>query len=517
DRIDGVFNDSSKQLQSISTCNCNVTCTTDYISSLNCSCTGPELTSSYHLEAQCNDEGDDEVIISVSCNIASPQRWCTLELDPDELPIGADTKCTVLAKHSNLEQDHSADVKLYENIKLQPPFNISLTESNGSYTVSWEMAYTDGSYLNNYLIYRVRFRIKGGTKQDHQPVYEDRRYLEIPRSYLKKGKEYIVDVQARVNPSRISAGFWSEWTPAEVRSGEDDMRYCLLLLIMVPCVLCIFGGRLWLRKVHVYIPSPEGFFKPLYNACDGDFKIWAGTAFTFNESDFQERNMVSENQVKSLKRLCEGEEEANASMTSLGGSSIPFLASHSTSKQSTQGGSCSQDPDSSVGHISIDTVTVLGEESPSSGGLRGSFRDSHGNCFTYPHFIPGGSTASEHVSLLGLVSGGAEGYRGSPTRLVLDGELCLLNEGNEPDQSSLESFSFTERSEDGYPRVMLDMDTIDSGFLDSECSSPIHSDLDVKEQMDAAVLAEAQRSHSNYVKQWVATTGPSGHQVDSRS
>lgn len=61
---------------------------------------------------------------------------------------------------------------------------------------------------------------------------------------------------------------------------------------------------------------------------------------------------------------------------------------------------------------------------------------------------------------------------------------------------SLDSFEY---SEDGYPPMRLDLDTVDSGFLESDCSSPIFETLSTREVTD-----------SSYVKQWVVHTMDSG-------
>ncbi len=72
------------------------------------------------------------------------------------------------------------------------------------------------------------------------------------------------------------------------------------------------------------------------------------------------------------------------------------------------------------------------------------------------------------------------------------------------EQVSLDSYSSNEQSDDGYPQMGLDLDTIDSGFLESDCSSP--SAFDENEQIETSSLEGVGRSHSNYVKQWVAFT-----------
>lgn len=80
------------------------------------------------------------------------------------------------------------------------------------------------------------------------------------------------------------------------------------------------------------------------------------------------------------------------------------------------------------------------------------------------------------------------------------------------EQVSLDSYSSNEQSDDGYPQMGLDLDTIDSGFLESDCSSP--SAFDENEQIETSSLEGVGCSHSNYVKQWVAFTSV---QVDAHS
>lgn len=81
-----------------------------------------------------------------------------------------------------------------------------------------------------------------------------------------------------------------------------------------------------------------------------------------------------------------------------------------------------------------------------------------------------------------------------------DGNDHWLNheENFDIEHNSLDSFSSLEYSEDGYPPMRLDLDTVDSGFLESDCSSPIFEPLNTGEV-----------SHSSYVKQWAVHTADS--------
>lgn len=65
----------------------------------------------------------------------------------------------------------------------------------------------------------------------------------------------------------------------------------------------------------------------------------------------------------------------------------------------------------------------------------------------------------------------------------------------------------SENSADfGYPRICLDLDTIDSGFCDSECGSPVDSEFtnnSPKPLCSDSYSGEEEIYERNYVKQWV--------------
>lgn len=80
---------------------------------------------------------------------------------------------------------------------------------------------------------------------------------------------------------------------------------------------------------------------------------------------------------------------------------------------------------------------------------------------------------------------------------------------------SLDSFSSNENSDYGYPQIGIDLDTIDSGFLESDCSSPVSSECEGGERMDTSLLGGTVGTHSNYVKQWMAFMPTTGENSNS--
>ncbi|XP_036408737.1 interleukin 21 receptor, tandem duplicate 1 [Megalops cyprinoides] len=520
------------------TCFCNVTCSTDFISSLNCSCSDPGPASSYIVEAEC---WDDYELVKGSCEIQPPQQWCQMEPENFTFIVAFDTYCTARAKNineQNMASNDSTNLTLYNHIRPLPPFNMQVVEAEDSYNISWEMSYTETEniHLSSILMYRVRIRTQDPLVDPvYQNINEDRWYLVIPYNSLQEGREYMADVQATVNPSKFQS-YWSEWSPViKWKTKRQGFRayipYVLLLLGAVAFgVLYFCKRRGWLKKMHMwrYVPSPEDFFKPLYQTYEGDFKKWVGPTFAYSEFDFLEKSMVvqvvNERQVEGLEKQCEGHREDSGSGDS---SSCVSPPTHGVPKHSILGGLVH-----SEGHISIDTVTVSGEDSNGSGSSQDPYRGSRDG----PDFpgYPGDSLGSVWQGDIALdegnegdqtISGGFEAGRAemetSEDLPIQPGsyrmEWQLVAGDNELEQISLDSFCSTERSEDGYPRVGLDLDTIDSGFLESDCSSPVGSDFDGREQMHSAVLGGAGISHTNYVKQWVAYTSEPGAKADTKS
>lgn len=137
----------------------------------------------------------------------------------------------------------------------------------------------------------------------------------------------------------------------------------------------------------------------------------------------------------------------------------------------------------SGGHISMDTVTVSGQE-----GAMSDFQETNWNAVGVPD-------EAENPELDSRETSEGQGF---------DDWQLQANHAENGEELSLDSFSSNDHSDYGYPQIGLDLDTIDSGFLESDCSSPVSSECEGGEQMDTSLLGDTVGTHSNYVKQWVA-------------
>ncbi|XP_066529857.1 interleukin 21 receptor, tandem duplicate 1 [Hoplias malabaricus] len=489
---------------------CNVTCTTDYISSFNCSISVSEGPVSCDVEAECRDESES---VNGRCVIRPPLHWCTIQQNGFYQLMSPDTTCTLKAKRSQSQESEytSKIVELYAIVKPQQPLNLSLTRNDGNFNLSWDMVYELDGGLDDDLIYRVRLQPKDDLDEKLRKEFtinEDRRYQEITCDMVSPGKAYVASVQAAVSP-RLFSSEWSEWSissewtcpqPDSFTEPNHYLLLLLLLLVLLFALLIFFGKQGWLKKMGVlqYIPNPQDFFKPLYHTYQGDFKKWVGPVLTFNSLDILEKSaplqVLSEKQLAALPLQKELLQETNSGESSLRDWSLLSLVNPG-SKFYFLGGS-SLGTTHSSGHISMDTVTVSGQE-----GTMSEWTGESGRSRADPSFHRAGQRApgvSDQEDVLEL--GGREGLE----HRHLDNWQLEANDIDNIEEISLDSYSSNEHSDDGYPQMGLDLDTIDSGFLESDCSSPMNSECDTSEHPDAPLLGGGVGAHSNYVKQWVA-------------
>ncbi|RXM32388.1 Interleukin-21 receptor [Acipenser ruthenus] len=524
------------------TCSCNVTdCFTDYISSLSCFCTGALPSSQYELLTRW-----DNYPWNSSCRLepvesgSVARHWCVMSME-DLLTNQNYTVCVQkVSSEQEEERTGCAYVSIAENIKPPPPFNLGLTSDKKGYNISWEMIYTEEDFLNDELEYEVRYKKEEQLweSQTKKHLEEDQRNIFLPLDKLEDCAMYVAEARAGPKISSGYSGSWSEWSlPVTWKTQcKGRLWYEIYAVMAVLVLLLAVGLSVGIRtkglqkKLCCLIPSPEDFFKPLYVLHSGDFKSWVSPAYTFSAFDFAEKNMavaVVSIQQDFHKKLCEIEEESSGKRSGEQGRSRD-------SKLYFSSGSVTTDQrDKSTGHVSIDTVTVSDEdrlccpqyhESEEQEAYRGS-----GVSLDYPSAGDlDGSSSSEEDSLLGSRRGGVIISSGcvsvdqrrsheamnpmqSPTLRQLyhsndwEPEPGNLYPQRDAESLSLDSFASNVRSEEeyGYPRI--DLDTIDSGFVESDCSSPVEYDFDSKGQVNCPILRDEDHS-TNYVKQWVAYT-----------
>ncbi|CAJ1062888.1 interleukin 21 receptor%2C tandem duplicate 1 [Xyrichtys novacula] len=492
---------------------CNVTCSTDYIEMVNCSCSA-SLPAAVLVTVTCRNY---ELVANGSCQIQPPKSWCAVYTESIDEVASVGTMCnTTVAQldgQTALNDTESSQWELSKMVKASPPFDVRVTKTDRSYNITWEHENKD-----DYLTYEVRIREKGDvSKNPPLSFIENKKLLLLEHQELRPYVHYIVDVRAKFNTDNFFCGPWSEWSSSaewtEGRrkldiEGTDQNWWCALLFIVpVVCVIVIFSQKSYLcnkLQLITYIPKPDEFFEPLYHTYKGNFKEWVKSPFI--ESDYQKVSPHVQEKSEKQPDVLQWKNENRSSSED----NEMKQAGHKPQPQCNsllyfQEGGSAQSAGHSSGHISIHTVTLSGEEefeeevqrSRSPVNTLRSYRD--GESFGLLEEHPHSDLEERRISRLDRLSGMLPQHENQ-----ISNDLSLDHVSfephahiDEPERVSLDSFVSQEQSEDGYPHV--DLDTIDSGF--GECSSPGAADSNMAVQMD--LFQDHKSSNSNYVKQWM--------------
>ncbi|NWW54788.1 IL21R protein, partial [Pedionomus torquatus] len=426
-------------------------------------------------------------------------------------------------------------------------------------------------FLDEELEYQLRYKRRTDTweTQKIKDIHEDKRTLVILPWELQANTDYEFQVRARPREDTGYRGFWSEWSlplilktsPAAV-TQTASMGWLLLFgggVAIAASITTFLAKQRSLWKKIVCIPDPAPFFKPLYLVHNGDFKKWVGASHTKMTLDFFEwgivlpevlevytmrpSNSTSQEELHELKKdlPCK---PCMSCLTTPGQDSQSLLSSVNSSSGTR---------DRSYGHLSIDTVTVADEFTPcncncvyrghehtseedGSAGETGypkvNIDDEDGKVSSDLHLadlstqdkiLASGSVSTDHLRSTSVlahqqVEKTFEGGMGS----ILEA-LCLQpnqwdleNPGSLPSPDG-ESVSYSEgscdffphiaRSGDSYPMICIDLDTIDSGFVDSDCGSPVDCEFEQNNQTNCGSVpleCEGEDLPRSYVKQWVS-------------
>nr|XP_030141037.1 interleukin-21 receptor isoform X3 [Taeniopygia guttata] len=556
----------------------NLTCFVDYVETLSCILRDELGAGSYNLTATWVPEEDPEntvaacSLLQLSRNTSHTQYMCTVDMTE----LLADTKVQVdVTEIADRQHVLSKDFYLSDNIKPQPPFNLTALFSEG-YNISWETIYHNSSFyfLNEELEYQLRYKRRTDTweTQKIKAVHEDKRTLVILPWELQANTEYEFQVRARPREDSGYGGFWSEWSsplslktsPAVTQTGGMEWLLLFGIVVAIMASIATFLAKqqsLWNKMAC--IPDPAPFFKPLYMAHNGDFKKWVGASHMKMTFDFFEWGIVLPEVLEVYTMHPSNstpQEELHELRKNL--PCKPCVSCLTTPGHESQLLWCSVNSsggteDQSYGHLSIDTVTVADEftscncqcscnhvyrehehtnkEDDSAGELgypkvnldeedRRLSSDLHlADLSTQDKILASGSVSTDHLSSTSVPVNqqgerGVEGEVGSileafclqpyqwdlenPDSLPSpDGESVSYSEG------SYDFFPHNTKPGDCYPLICVDLDTIDSGFVDSDCGSPVDSEFGQNSQTICAPIPleqEGQDFTRSYVKQWVS-------------
>ncbi|XP_063200173.1 interleukin-21 receptor isoform X2 [Chroicocephalus ridibundus] len=555
------------------TCHENLTCFVDYVETLSCILRNDFGASSYNLTATWVPDQESENtaaachLLQFSRNTSHTQYMCTVDMTLLLADLKVQVDVTEITERKHVI---SKDFYMAENVKPQPPFNLTAVLSEG-YNISWETIYQNPAFyfLNEELEYQLRYKRRTDTWETEKTkaVHEDKRTLVILPWELQANTDYEFQVRARPREDTGYRGFWSEWSspltlktsPAVTQTaGMGWLLLCGAVVAIAASITTFLAKQRSLWKKVACIPDPAPFFKPLYLVHNGDFKKWVGASHTKITFDFFEwgivlpevlevyakrpSNSTSQEELRELRKdvPCK---PCVSCLTAPGQDSQSLLSSVNSSSGTR---------DQSYGHLSIDTVTVADEFTPCNcqcncnrvyrGHEHTSKEDSSAGETGYPKvnvddedrkissdlhladlstqdkILASGSVSTDHLRSTSVlahqqVERTLEGGMGSilealclqPNQWDLgnlgslpspDGESVSYSEG------SCDFFPHIARPGDSYPMICVDLDTIDSGFVDSDCGSPVDCEFEQNSQTNCG--SEGEDFPRSYVKQWVS-------------
>ncbi|XP_060116983.1 LOW QUALITY PROTEIN: uncharacterized protein LOC132588569 [Heteronotia binoei] len=450
----------------------NLRCFADYIQTLTCIWdTGPggappggklhNLTGWW----DCGHGGPCAFLPTFSTASHTRYTWTSEQKPPCIFGDTFAVTMTTLTDGGPAIQQECGPFQCHENIKTQPPAKVTATAYPGGYNVSWESGYTAYDYLHGELQYQLRYRLKGRPWHPEgggmaagalKPVLQDTPTLWLSAQELEGGVEYVLEVRAGLRDHSHYKGTWSDWSPAcslqtppRGTAGAPAAAAWVVLTPLLAFSLTITllaflcrHSRPW-QKLEQLVPSPAPYFQTLYLVHNGDFKKWVGTSSARAPLDASEEESCTALPEVFRMRPKPLLATADPGQTA---ASLPAFAEESPRSALEQ----------AYAHLlSIHTVTLA---------------DACGLQPEDYHCLPGDSS---HARLAQL----QQHHHGSP-----------LSTSSPPSARHL----CCKPLSPGDPGEGLDLDTLDSGFVDSDCGSP---------PGDWELQGEAATSLPSYVKQ----------------
>ncbi|XP_056359689.1 interleukin-21 receptor isoform X3 [Oenanthe melanoleuca] len=556
-----------------------LTCFVDYVQTLSCILPEELGAGSHALTATWVPEEDPEntvascSLLQLSRNASHTQYTCTVDMTEflADTKVQVDVTETADSQHVLSKDFYLSDNKGYniswETIYQNSSFDFLNEELEYQLrykrrTDTWEAQKTKAVHEDTRTLLILPWELQADTEYEFQVRARPRE----GSGYRGFWSEWSSPLSLKTSPAAVTQTAGMEW-----------LLLFGVVVAIVASITTFLAKQQSLWKKMACIPDPAPFFKPLYMAHNGDFKKWVGASHMKMTFDFFEWGIVlpevlevytmhpssstPQEELHELRRNLPC--KPCASCLSGPGQSSRSLGCRVNSSAGTE--------DQSYGHLSIDTVTVadeftscncqccscthVGREHEHSNREDGSAgepgypkvnvdeEDTKMCCDLHladlsaqDKILASGSVSTDllrstSVPVKQQGEGRVEGGAGS----ILEA-LCLQpyqwdleNPGSLPSPDG-ESVSYSEGSYDFFPHsvrpgdscplICVDLDTIDSGFVDSDCGSPVDSEFGQNSQTICGAIPleqEGQDFPRSYVKQWVSCRSESpvsGTQTD---
>ncbi|KAG8433026.1 hypothetical protein GDO86_017337 [Hymenochirus boettgeri] len=528
-------------------------CYVDYIDTLTCKYGTGEKSQpgvSYNLSAIWTTEESETTFCDLIQNEDPQEHTCNMDLED----FGADDIYTISINTSINGENHSSQLcesfYLRKTFVPKAPYNLAVSVSE-FYNFSWQTIYSSGLHFQaNELAYELSYKKKDESweKQKCIHILEDEKSVVLLQSSFQDAEDYEARVRTKPKNSSIYQGGWSKWSSSVVwrtKSFEKKNEYIWLLknwisffsfvVVIMTVLFCILKlpQRLWKNGCFI-IPNPEVYFKPLYMGHNGDFKSWLGSSYATSTLPIEVTvahagvlEIYSRNVFEHISKL--GIDNTSVQEKLLLSKECNDIHSEGCTKCICSTGT----RDRPSQQISIETVTVAGGNTPCCSQCNDIIALFDNSCIAdgessaddgYPvlsfdcdssnlnHFLDNVQCSEVSINHTRDCTFDLEDNTTRPNLLNLisasqDDENVFYSDEHydalSPGSGNSEDF--------GYSMNCLDLDTIDSGFVDSECGSPVDSEFgnhDIPPKMPnmESYSRNEEEWQRNYVKQWVPSS-----------
>ncbi|XP_059496440.1 interleukin-2 receptor subunit beta-like [Stegostoma tigrinum] len=335
-------------------------CTVDYLATMTC-CWSEQVSKNADCTLWVNDpdhdeEDEDEPEFPKTCTPRSSEmqgRSCNLTFQFFAAAQIFNMTLLCPSPEAKAPVVWIPNFKPLHNIKMKPPFNLTVTnnsqtQTDFSWMIYYEMQFSDKLQIE--LRYKTEDEQWTNARSLH--IVKQKQQASIDGSNLKPDRQYIAQIRSKIldnNPDYYNST-WSEWSQevkwkSAVHTHSDGIfrvtQITSLLFAGILVVLAILAiltfrqltiRRYNVKKLHwLSIPDPGKFFYELNATYGGNFQKWLGStlpaSFNSTEDLGTEISSVEISEIKDSESFIKQDYVSDSSgFKSIGNSSLSSFA-----------------------------------------------------------------------------------------------------------------------------------------------------------------------------------------------
>lgn len=295
--------------------NYSLSCWTDYLYSVNCTLrVEPKELHSHNHSYWLTFCSFDDVLYDCRFTWNYSYYFCSFDTlnQPKDYESGSpatfmdtdDFKVTLRHnREGNISENNSTlfvtKFNPVDHILPRIPCCLTVSWNSSQYHFSWKSSYEEylpHFYLIDSLKYELQYQ-KSGYQDNVVKLSSTIMNIPVDDNHFEPDTAYVVKVRSSPKSKSFYFGQWSDWgsevhwkTNHKPESPGNTVvpllggKFIIPLCVLAPMLLFLCYIPVVRLRRKTLIPTPEPYFKSLYNDCKGDFKSWVLTPS--NECDY---------------------------------------------------------------------------------------------------------------------------------------------------------------------------------------------------------------------------------------